>query len=508
MDKLLSFPTLALILGPFESGKTSLLKYLILENISNIVCIVIFSNTGRDTYESNYGFVNERYVYSEWDSDIIDKLIRLGKKIKRANPKHELLVVFDDSIGMAKNIFSGKESKKLLTTLRHYNISIIISTHQLQSEVTTLIRNNLKDIFLFNQNEPHGIKMLTETWGKSSTNLNEPKEFQNTLLALPKNNFLHYNKNTRVWKTGTIPYPLPDFRVYLHPSDHNCDKQVVPGNYFGDEENARSYDLSPVERSPDELQSDEEEGNSCLYRNEKGSESGEEFIEDLGKDLKENRIEEEEVVPKNKRRRKDAATELLEQIDEPKQLEEKLANLSKNDLIIRGRILNILKYIQTEPNNPDQLLLNYKEPAFLQQNFDDMDFDQLKDAYRVYCNHKTMNQMIGGVHSKYNMIGDVVTNFARRGLGYEGPTGFLTTKLSGLKHESVLSSLARSHPYKKMEISTVDKILDAAYPVLSGLLSVYNYQQQLNTHNARAQQPIGEEEIRSYINHIPPAPHE
>jgi hypothetical protein len=36
---------------------------------------------------------------------------------------------------MAKSMFKGQEAKKLITTLRHYNVTLLISTHQIQTEV-------------------------------------------------------------------------------------------------------------------------------------------------------------------------------------------------------------------------------------------------------------------------------------------------------------------------------------------------------------------------------------
>ena len=101
---LLTLPSLGLIVAPFGSGKTSLVKYLILEQAEKFVGVVIFSNTGRDAWEANYAFLNPLLIYDQWDEEVINKLCALGKRIKKANPDHHLLLIFDDSIGKPSSL--------------------------------------------------------------------------------------------------------------------------------------------------------------------------------------------------------------------------------------------------------------------------------------------------------------------------------------------------------------------------------------------------------------------
>jgi hypothetical protein len=82
--------------------QTSLLQYLLLENIGDIACVLLFSNTGIAAYEKNYSWLNPRYIYDTWDDSIIDSLLKLGKRIKQHDSDKHLIVIFDDSIGMAK----------------------------------------------------------------------------------------------------------------------------------------------------------------------------------------------------------------------------------------------------------------------------------------------------------------------------------------------------------------------------------------------------------------------
>jgi len=232
----LTLPTFALILGAFGTGKTSLLKYLLYTHAPQIVGVVLISNTGADSYDLNYPWINKRLVYSHWNPEIIQKIKEFDMSIKYANPKHHLLLIFDDSsmylfncthffktAGIASDLFTSKEFKSIATTLRWYNVSIIISIQQLQNEVTTLVRNQLRHIFLFQMSETHGRKALYENWGKPSVNLQDKKEFEQTLMGLPTYHFLKYDTRTHEWsvtrsytgKTAKLPF-VPSSRGHQY----------------------------------------------------------------------------------------------------------------------------------------------------------------------------------------------------------------------------------------------------------------------------------------------------
>lgn len=97
---LIKFPTIAAVCAPFDSGKTSLVKYLLLQCIAQVACVVIHSQTGESGYAQNYSFVKECYVYSTWNKKIIEEIKKVGRRIKLANPNQYLVWFVDDFIGM------------------------------------------------------------------------------------------------------------------------------------------------------------------------------------------------------------------------------------------------------------------------------------------------------------------------------------------------------------------------------------------------------------------------
>ena len=86
-----------------------------------------------------------------------------------------------------------------------FQVSLIISTQQIQNEITTLLRNNANDVFMFTQTEPNGIQLMYESYGKPSTNLNNKLEFEDKVMHLSKHTFLHYNQGKQSFQESIIP---------------------------------------------------------------------------------------------------------------------------------------------------------------------------------------------------------------------------------------------------------------------------------------------------------------
>jgi hypothetical protein len=371
----------------------------------------------------------------------------------------------------------------------------------------------VRDLILFQQSEPAGIKIATETWALPSTNLNNPKDFQAKIGSLPKYHFLHYNTQTHLFQTCQVPFPLPNFRIALHPSDLKVTNKLI---LFGNDQN---FDLTSIERTEEEI-ADVEEDNEPLYRKPppeaiEESQAPEGDPEDpvnlLGTDLIEPEDEPkpvkkrkaQEETAKSKKPKKDATQTLLEAIDESEQKSGNIENLSKEDMVIRHRILHILKYIQAgAPGNPDQVLLNDRNLSFLQRNFDKMSFQELKDAYREYANHKSMNGMICGIENRFNGLEGIVHQAARHLLGWEGDPSIFTGHLKGMRHESVLGAIARSNPYKQEKISSLDQLANVILPMATAGYAVYNFKNKKQEHEKSLESAIPQTETEDYLNNI------
>jgi len=140
------------VYGKSESGKTTLIKHLILQNYNKFDYIVIISGTA--LYNKNYDFMKDlgiKYRITEpYDlSEKLEAIVDTAKKCKLSNIVYNTLIVFDDIIGLFKN--SGM-SKFLNGCYRHFEISLFF-VFQVITACHTDTRSNHNKIFLFEMDD-------------------------------------------------------------------------------------------------------------------------------------------------------------------------------------------------------------------------------------------------------------------------------------------------------------------------------------------------------------------
>jgi hypothetical protein len=470
---LLTLPSLCLLVAPIGSGKTRLLKYLALLYASRIKCAKIYSNSGRDAYEENYSWINQKYVSDTWDEDGWKNFLSLALRIKKNDPEAMNLLIFDDCIGMAKNLFKSQDAKKLITTLRFYNITLIISVQQIQSEVPTLVRGNLRDLFIFQQTDENGVKVLYESFGKGSQNLNVKSEFENKVLTLEQYHFLHWSRNTREIQEGMCPPELPDFRLYLHPEDKECGKEIIYGN-------DKNYDLSSIET--EEIDIEDEEDDIPLFR--KDSEEDENSDEDLsdieGVDLEEQELYRDLPRPKDKKRKRTASKATRKQ--KMQKLEDELAAIEEEDQnefstaegLARMRYLARLNHAKYDEDF-NELVTKVFPTFFDGVIFENMDMQELKLRHRQVLNALAVQGVYANTKSEYELLCLAVEAFAKLGLGFEGETEQLKNIFTRKASTNVFARLGKIRPDKiSFKSSVQDTIMSAIVPLGKFLLAAYS----------------------------------
>lgn len=460
---------ISLYINFFSGGKTSLIKFLLLEHVEQITCVALFSNTGIHGYEKNYSFLNPRYIFDEWNPTFIrGQFLPLIQKIHKNDPSKHSLLIFDDSIGMAKSLFGSPDSKRLITTLRHYGCSLIISLHQLQSEASTLIRNNITDLFLFRQTEPNGINIMYENYGKGSSNLSNKSEFTDTLMHLEDFNFLHYTRRTSRFQKSIIPYSLmPNFRIYLHPEDKD-----FPGSvFFG---NNKEYNLSSIEKDLTIIEEDVDDAN--LFRNPEQEQTHEEMQLDneLFADLQ---PEQEETTnnnneePKKKRKRKQVVEE--EPIEKEDPIEQQFNFGDSPEDIVRFRCIAQLDFAKTDEVLKRKILAVF--PNFFNQDFASKPLEELLQLRRQMYSSFQIGETISGIKNQYELLSLGLKSVAQYAIGYSGPGLSLLDNI--FQHNismSTLNSLAKVKPNVKTSYSMQDQLLDLLLPSARVLYQMKN----------------------------------
>ena len=196
-----SLPMRMLIVAPSNSGKSNLLKNMLLrpefgyrdyftDPKTNALNYFVFSRTlGADhTLDSLVDQLPKFHAYREWD----DTIIRDIMEYSRSKTDRGVLLILDDMITDA-NAFN-KRSGNLLNELafmgRHHKVSFII-TAQSYTSIQRPIRINTSAIIAFNLKN----KREEEAF------LNEQNMWENirdlyTIAISPKYGFLYLNKET------------------------------------------------------------------------------------------------------------------------------------------------------------------------------------------------------------------------------------------------------------------------------------------------------------------------
>ncbi len=98
---LVTFPSVVSIIGCWDAGKTYLARYLMLQNVHLIACVIVFSNTADENYLKNYYCVNRRYCYTEFNEKNFKNALTIARRIKdNSDGKMYTVIWFDDFVGM------------------------------------------------------------------------------------------------------------------------------------------------------------------------------------------------------------------------------------------------------------------------------------------------------------------------------------------------------------------------------------------------------------------------
>ena len=134
---------------------------------------VVFSGTE----EANpfFGeFIPDCFIHSEYNPDLIDKIMeKQKKKIRDAKktgvkdgkcPANNLFIVFDDMLHDAQNWKNEKTIKNIFFNGRHYNFLFIL-TMQYPLGITPALRSNIDYVFIFNEPSLKNRRKIYDDYG-------------------------------------------------------------------------------------------------------------------------------------------------------------------------------------------------------------------------------------------------------------------------------------------------------------------------------------------------------
>lgn len=162
MNKYIKTPSIININGYCGSGKSYFCKYLCLSMRENFNNVVVFSNTAN--FSGDYDFLKSGFNYRIYSTanvnEMIKMILNLQKKNRAENNKINILMIFDDIFSSVKD---SKDFKNLVSTYRHYNISIIFSTQYVCGSASYL-REISQYVIIFNQRTGPALKACYDNY--------------------------------------------------------------------------------------------------------------------------------------------------------------------------------------------------------------------------------------------------------------------------------------------------------------------------------------------------------
>ena len=211
----LNIPSLLIINGIQGSGKSNLIKYLMSKNKDEFCYGLVFTNTSFDTSDqSSFDYISKRFVHSEYNEDILEGLMNIQAGLIKQGIIKESFVIFDDCLDA--DVFNSRCFKRLSTQLRHYHITVILST-QYPHCIPPRTRSNCMSTVIFYTDTEVALKALHSSYGQKYSF----QEFRSYVMNSTGNyNFIYYNKkekdNTKQYQVMKAPTTIKPFKVVFN----------------------------------------------------------------------------------------------------------------------------------------------------------------------------------------------------------------------------------------------------------------------------------------------------
>lgn len=208
----LTIPGLHIIIGLQGGGKSHLIRYIMCENRKKFNWGIVFSNTSFSA--KNFDYIDERFVHASYDQR---KLVALKNKhaaLIKDGHSPSGFVIFDDCL-FGKQ-WHDAEFLSLVTQLRHYNITCIISCQYPQA-VPPVIRTNAFQVMSFAMGSQAALKAMYASYGQIFDSYEQFKTYMNESTG--DHQFVMYdarNGTTTVAGRYSImkaPATIPKFKV-------------------------------------------------------------------------------------------------------------------------------------------------------------------------------------------------------------------------------------------------------------------------------------------------------
>jgi hypothetical protein len=171
---LISVPSITILSASPKCGKSHLIKYLIKDlcirgafDYGVVICPTALNN-------NEYDFIPRGYLHTQYSEEIITALMDYqSRAIAQGTPKRAFLIL-DDCLGSVN--FRKTVITKLVTTYRHHNITILMSTQYI-NKIPPEIRECATYAIVFRQFSAKSYSALYDAFFQSFEDRNQCKEY-------------------------------------------------------------------------------------------------------------------------------------------------------------------------------------------------------------------------------------------------------------------------------------------------------------------------------------------
>jgi len=200
-------PSLVILNGVPNSGKTHLMRYMLYlaAKQGKVDWVVVFSPT---KFTGAWDMIkNQKYVHAVYEESTLEKFLQIQEREKK-----RAILIFDDCIGTTS--WQSKLITKLISTYRHYNLSIWIVTQNC-NKIPPLIRDCTSHVFIFECYAKRQMEGLFNSFGNRFETFDQFRTFlkENT----SDHHFIFYKKKTNseeaTYQVLRAPSIIPKFKL-------------------------------------------------------------------------------------------------------------------------------------------------------------------------------------------------------------------------------------------------------------------------------------------------------
>ena len=169
----ITIPGFVILCGTQGQGKSHVIRYLMYLNRKRFDWGICFCNTDFSGL-SGFDYIDSRFVHPKYNEKALINLKNIQKKsIESGNPS-SAFVIFDDCL--FGDQWKSQEFQSLMTQLRHYRVTVIIST-QYPQKIPPMFREQAFQAIMFRPKVARAINAQFESFGSDFNSVNDFKRF-------------------------------------------------------------------------------------------------------------------------------------------------------------------------------------------------------------------------------------------------------------------------------------------------------------------------------------------